>query len=318
LHKINSLSLDIQTPNPLLSPCVDLIELGDRINMFWLLVCFDRVGSLILALPETITDKEVSTLWPCPSAYYEDGRVFLQPAGSVEMLDVPESLSHTGEDSFVALRQKAVMLLSRTSALSARAKLGSSDDMALRNEVFVTCQSNLAFANSLPDFHFREGDAVDLDAAKSLLAVAFVSAYAAVVQAYGIIAQTEPDAREVQLNAAREAIVIAKEMEQMPRFYVPLLTGWCLAPVHEFLVRERVRLVKLGQSEDAAAVRGNIQLLLRVFKRIGELFPALASVTADVIDRNVEIVRKETVDELIRGNILSPTALCKPAPLCKN
>ncbi|KDQ21261.1 hypothetical protein BOTBODRAFT_61001 [Botryobasidium botryosum FD-172 SS1] len=293
LHKIKSLALDAQTPTPLLSPSIDLIELGDRINMFWLLVCFDRVGSLVLAVPETITDKEISTLWPCPSTFYEDGRAFFQTAGSIRMLDDLESLRQIKDDNFVALRQKAVMLLARTSALSARAKSGDPDDTALKSEIFMNCQSTLAFANSLPVFKVQEGDADDLNSAGSLLSVAFVAAYSAVVQSYGIIAQIDPLAREVQSYAAKEAMIIVRSLDQMPLFYVPLLIGWCVTPVHEFLVRESLRLTEVGQSEDAAAMKRDIQLLLRIIKRVAELFPAITTIVADVIDRNVELIRKE-------------------------
>ncbi|KDQ21258.1 hypothetical protein BOTBODRAFT_196950 [Botryobasidium botryosum FD-172 SS1] len=56
LHAIDSLSLDRQAHNPLLPPCADLVELGDRINTFWFLFSVDRAGSLLAAVPETISD----------------------------------------------------------------------------------------------------------------------------------------------------------------------------------------------------------------------------------------------------------------------
>jgi len=263
--------------------------------MFWSLVCIDRASSLVLALPETIADREISTLWPCPPAYYEDGRAFLQSNGSVETLDDLASLSRAREDNMLTLYQKAFLLLFRTSILSARAKLGDPNDMTLRHEVFMTCQATSAFANSLPEFRVQETDGEDPDVAKSTLVMAFTAAYSAVIQAHGIIPQSDPAVLEEQLQAAKRAMEIAKEVEGMHTFHIPACIAWALTPAHEFLVRERVRLVKLGRMEDAEAIQRDIQLFLRVIKRLETIFPSALTIAADVIDRNVEVVRTETV-----------------------
>ncbi|KDQ13692.1 hypothetical protein BOTBODRAFT_365219 [Botryobasidium botryosum FD-172 SS1] len=292
LHQIGSLSLDAQVPSALLFPCLELAELGDRITIFWELVCFDRVGSIFLDVPATIADKEVTTLWPCPSTYYEDGRAYTQTTGSIQMLNDPKRLRLARGDSFVALRQKAVILLARTTSLSARVKSGDPEDTALMGEISLNCQCTQAFVESLPAFHVQEGEAEDLDAARALLSVAFVSAYSAVIQAYGMAPKIDYAARDVQSDAAKRAIVIVKEIDLMPRCYVPLLIGWSLLPVHEVLVRQHVRATALGQ-EDARAIQGDIQLVLRVVERIGELFPAIATATADIMTQNTEAVKVE-------------------------
>jgi len=58
LHTIDSLDLNTQATSSLLDPAVDLIELGDRINMFWMLFGVDRVASpLAGAIPRGPLDE---------------------------------------------------------------------------------------------------------------------------------------------------------------------------------------------------------------------------------------------------------------------
>ncbi|KDQ21262.1 hypothetical protein BOTBODRAFT_61002 [Botryobasidium botryosum FD-172 SS1] len=293
LHQISSLSLEAQAPSALLSPCSDLVELGDRIILFWKLMCFDRAVSILLDVPSTITDKEVTTFWPCPPTYYEDGRAYFQAADSIQVINDPELLRLTRGDNFLTLRQKAVILLAQTTSLSVRVKSGDPDDAALMDEVFLNCRCTLAFAESLPTFHVQEGEAEDLDAARALLSAAFVAAYSAVIQAYGMVAEADHAARDVQSDAAKRAIVIVKKIDLMPRYYVPLLIGWSLFPVHDVLVRQHVQAVAMGHEEDAKAIQDDIELILRVVERMGELFPAVATAAADVMTRNTDAVKTE-------------------------
>lgn len=48
LNKINSIELNLQPMQSLLVPPTDLIELGDRINLFWMLSRIDRVATLLI------------------------------------------------------------------------------------------------------------------------------------------------------------------------------------------------------------------------------------------------------------------------------
>jgi len=72
LNTITSLDLNAQNTTSLIDPAVDLVELGDRINMFWTVFSVERTGAIFSGIACRPTDKEISTIWPCPSDYYED------------------------------------------------------------------------------------------------------------------------------------------------------------------------------------------------------------------------------------------------------
>ncbi|KDQ09325.1 hypothetical protein BOTBODRAFT_527589 [Botryobasidium botryosum FD-172 SS1] len=75
LHKIRSLDLDSQGVPSLINPALDLIELGDRINLFWMILSVDRMKSLLCeAVPCGPRDEDITTLLPRPSEYYEPTR----------------------------------------------------------------------------------------------------------------------------------------------------------------------------------------------------------------------------------------------------
>lgn len=57
LNSIKSLNLNDQDTTSMLRPAADLIELGDRINTFWMLFDVDRSGSLLTGVPPGITDE---------------------------------------------------------------------------------------------------------------------------------------------------------------------------------------------------------------------------------------------------------------------
>ncbi|KDQ20916.1 hypothetical protein BOTBODRAFT_183617 [Botryobasidium botryosum FD-172 SS1] len=304
LHKIESLDLDAQAPSRLLPPCADLVELGDRINLFWSLMCIDRTSSSVMGLPVTIPIREASTLWPCPPAYYEDGRALREPGGSVEHLDDLVALSRARDDNVLTIFQKSYLLLFRTSILSARAKLGDQKDSNLTQEALRMCQVTAIFAKSLPEFGVPEGHGEDPLAARSILVMAYTAAYSAVIKACGIIPQNNPIILKEQVQAAKKAMAIAREVEDMPDYLIPASVAWCLTPTHEFLVREKVRLSKLGRTQEAQATQADIQLFLRVVKKLEAVFPAALTVAAEVIDRNVEAVCTEAastpVGELLK------------------
>lgn len=57
LHTIESLDLTAYTTNSMLRPAADLVELGDRINLFWTLFDVDRGGSLLSGVPPALEDE---------------------------------------------------------------------------------------------------------------------------------------------------------------------------------------------------------------------------------------------------------------------
>ncbi|KDQ11069.1 hypothetical protein BOTBODRAFT_465038 [Botryobasidium botryosum FD-172 SS1] len=84
LHEITS--LETATTGSLLSPARDLVEVGERINLFWMLYANDRAGSMLNRLPVAMPDKIIKTMYPYPLVYYETVVVYSAPLERLEAL----------------------------------------------------------------------------------------------------------------------------------------------------------------------------------------------------------------------------------------
>jgi len=289
-HNIDSVSLD--TKFYLVPPCADLIELGDRINTFWTLLCGDRAGSLVSGHPETIADDKITTVWPCPSQDYESGEYLLQPTGTLtSMYDPDLTLIPAEKNNYLALRTMGIVLLHRTSILSARVKSVNFVDDSLRRDIFCASRAASNLADTLPTFSVQGQGCDDPDAIRSILAPAFIAAHAAVIQIYGVLADDKLAAHARQVQAASAAMAIVKELRTVQYSYIPILFGWALTPVHDFLIREKMERTLLGDEEGATALQEEITVLIHTLKRVDELFPKPAIVQVEILAKNAALLR---------------------------
>jgi len=90
-----------------------------------------------------------------------------------------------------------------------------------------------------------------------------------------------------QLKAARAAMVTVKNMRTIPNSYMPLLLGWSLTPVHEFLAREKSKLARLGDQEGKKTLQEDIRILFSMTNRVDELYPQIVMTHADTFDIDV-------------------------------
>ncbi|KAG9017497.1 hypothetical protein FRB90_001090 [Tulasnella sp. 427] len=101
---------------PLLPPPIDAVDVGERINLFWMIVLVDHSASLITGLPTSFDFDNIQTVWPRAIEDYESGAANADKA-SVESLFDKSSESHTaGLSEMTLLRQtqtKAIVLLER-------------------------------------------------------------------------------------------------------------------------------------------------------------------------------------------------------------
>lgn len=105
---LNSIdSLAISRKLSLIPPCVDLLQLGEKINMFWTLFCLDRVGSLVSGLPCAITDE---ASYPCISVI---SRLF---SSCFDLFNQTENHDFVAL-SFSVLSRRAIFLLTHLGAL---------------------------------------------------------------------------------------------------------------------------------------------------------------------------------------------------------
>ncbi|KDQ21256.1 hypothetical protein BOTBODRAFT_25679 [Botryobasidium botryosum FD-172 SS1] len=302
LNAIDTLSLDSQPPSQLLPPCTDMVELGDRINAFWGLYCVDSAGSLVIGAPAAASEREITTTWPCPWEYYQDGRALQQTHGNLSALyESSKAATWARDDNVYALRAKSIALLARASVLLARAKSNNPDLQTFRTDVIAICRASVNYAGSLPPYEDTSGGGDDPAANRSIRAIAFCAAYSAVIQSYGIFGafamageQMKPEALATQLRAANAAMVVVRDIMSLHYSYMPIYLGWALTPVHEFFIRERERLVERGNQESAEMVCANLSLLLQMFKRLDGVFPKARHVLDEILDHQIRslVVRR--------------------------
>ncbi|KDQ11965.1 hypothetical protein BOTBODRAFT_189468 [Botryobasidium botryosum FD-172 SS1] len=290
LHNISSPSLD--TRFHMIPPCVDAIELGDRISTFWILFVCDRAGSLILGYPNTLADDEITTILPYRLSAYESGDYLHQLVDTIaSMYDPHATLASARINHYGAVAAKSTALLNRAYALAVRVKGASVVSNALQQEIFRTAMASIKLADFLPPFYAQELEYESSIATRSVLAPVYIATHAAVIQILDILPDKNPSHRTRQAQAARDAMAIVKELQDAPFGYIPLLLGWSLTPVHAFLVREEMRYRKSGDKKNAIAVQDEIKMLTGTLSRVKELFPEPGVTQIDILEKNTSALR---------------------------
>ncbi|KDQ08838.1 hypothetical protein BOTBODRAFT_555615 [Botryobasidium botryosum FD-172 SS1] len=103
----------------------DSVELGERINAFWMLYINDRIISIGTGLPNAISDDDIETVWPAPMEAFESHTASDTEAGTIRSLYTPAFRASTAcLESLEALRAMGVALVDRASWVSTHADYG--------------------------------------------------------------------------------------------------------------------------------------------------------------------------------------------------
>lgn len=124
---------------PLLPPPIDGVDVGERINMFWMIVLVDHSASLITGLPTSIDFDNIQTVWPRAIEDYESGAANEDKASVGSLFDKRAEDHAAGLSETTLLRQtqtKAIVLLERVVKFSNWGK--GIDAEQLRSPVFTT------------------------------------------------------------------------------------------------------------------------------------------------------------------------------------
>ncbi|KDQ07265.1 hypothetical protein BOTBODRAFT_613879 [Botryobasidium botryosum FD-172 SS1] len=235
LNTINSLDLSAQTSS-LLKPAADLVELGDRINFFWMLYITDRTGPLLGAgIACGPADDDISTVWPCPSDHYEDGCVCFQHSGTIKTLYDPNSTWLRGFDTPISLRAKGCALLHKASALVARFESCATWDGQLEGEIQVASQAISNFSDYMSIFRYAPSETADPEGVRGILATASTAAHAAVVRIYEITSQPDSGGFARRHIACQNAISAVQDLARLDDSYIPLAAGITLSPIRSFI-----------------------------------------------------------------------------------
>ncbi|KDQ07075.1 hypothetical protein BOTBODRAFT_228868 [Botryobasidium botryosum FD-172 SS1] len=133
---------------------------------------------------------------------------------------------------------------------------------------------------------------MDSEGVQSILATASTAAHSAVVQIYGILAQTDPSAVDRQRSACKNAILTAKEIAGLGAPYFPLALGasllrhfaffciptnlflsqFTLTPVHTFLVGQLAHSI---DQKSTLSIKADIAVIMDTITRLKEYLPEL-------------------------------------------
>ncbi|KAG8801136.1 hypothetical protein FRC16_001195, partial [Serendipita sp. 398] len=107
-------------PNPVLDPPKNTREVGERILLFWRIFDLDRFWSVVCGLQPSLSEDEITTVWPRPLEDYEMGNVNDAEYASVRTLGIKQPTSTMARpDSLNALLSKSITLFERSSRLGA-------------------------------------------------------------------------------------------------------------------------------------------------------------------------------------------------------
>ncbi|KDQ07188.1 hypothetical protein BOTBODRAFT_39020 [Botryobasidium botryosum FD-172 SS1] len=286
LHQIDSCSLEASKASPLLGPPRDLVDLGDRIYLFWGLFCMDRIGSLIANLPSAFSkENEITTMWPCPPEYYSDGR-----AHTCSESSAPFFLRHTSEawssskanNNVHAFRAKSVALLYRTAVLAKGAgdplegmSILSKNPQACKDiisDITVLEKSLSHLAASVEQYRLKctLGNDAPHDA---MLVFSIASIQAAYIHLCSILAEQDNTWYRRRLQAAKKSTTIIKEIlaTGSSSLHVSVCLMWTC--VYEVLALEWSKLGALGDERGVALIQGDIDNLYGALELYAKVFP---------------------------------------------
>ncbi|KAH7107230.1 hypothetical protein BKA62DRAFT_649392 [Auriculariales sp. MPI-PUGE-AT-0066] len=269
----------------ILPPPVDAIELGERINAFWMAFNVDRAWAVATGMPIAFSDNEhirtqIETVWPRSVSDFANGNVFESEYATLKDLfptpqPGPPPKSSARPESLETLRAKAIALFERASRLSA----GLSTSRGV-NESFWVEFRNVEFAihrfsQSLPNVRSpASGSSRDQAAVEQSLAFVHTLTYVATIQLHHVFAYMDATSHDKCLLAAGGALAVLRDLgEADARMLDPILgTAWmCVA---DTLVRELVRLKGMpGNETQASTVSMQLHAIVGAMKQLSEVFP---------------------------------------------
>ncbi|KDQ21633.1 hypothetical protein BOTBODRAFT_26065 [Botryobasidium botryosum FD-172 SS1] len=262
LHEITSL----ETPSrhqALLEPANNLVELGDRINLFWMLYANDRAGSIICRLPVAMPDKFAQTMWPYPSAYYEMNYTGDESQAPLALSPDTRNL----EKNHCSHRAKAFFLLSMAYELASRARALPDNELpdSLLYDIEFAGTQIVKFGRNLPALSelYLSAECVD-ETVFPVNAMAIASHHSAAITLYSLIADRDLTSRQRCLDSARIIVEVLTTVNALSLPCVPSLrTALTISWRSAFNVLSRE--VKL-QFPDADAIRFDLDRLLEAMR----------------------------------------------------
>jgi len=269
LHKIpsrvwkNSGGGDNHPQQALLPHPKDPIELGERINAFWMLFTHDRAAALGTGVPCAILDEDVETPWPAPIEAFATGSVVDPETGGLRALYGP---------SFKALyvRMESIETLKVMGfALHSRAReLASNSAADIRS--FLSINWAIAeYVQALPPIlRLRVFDDFSL-------AFAHMLPCAAAIRIFKARAPVDPVSHQTCMAAAQKALQILHMLDETDMSQSVSMFGLVCKDIYVFLEAEETRLVNAHDLYGAATIRSHRDVILRITVKLRKMFPVV-------------------------------------------
>jgi len=278
LHKITSrieINSDKWTSSAatLLPPPADFIELGERINVFWMVFMIERVFASGNHFTSAFLDEEIETLMPIPMSYYEMPRQILAafPKHTIMSLyDLSSGAASVRHDNLHSITVKSSVLLQRATDLKLRAEAGNmgnsfwEESRALENVI-------LYFAASMPPMPSLDAELTGGIASLSLREVLTIwvkmQTLTALIQLHFVFALDDPVARQKCVSSLEKMVRLARLIEDSDPRYLHAVEV-CLHLTHEFVCSVINRCQEDGDVEGMAEFEPTREYLVHVIKCI--------------------------------------------------
>jgi len=258
LHEITSLDIPSRQ-HSLLEPPNNLAELGERINLFWMLYINDRAASIVYRLPVAMSDKLAQTMWPYPAPYYEVNYI---GGGSDQIPIALDTDARTLEKNHCSYRAKAYFLLSMAYELASRVQAlpdGRLTDSLLHDIGFAGAQIAKS-ACDLPPLPDTVVSAEYIDETVfPVNSLSVVLHHTAAITLYSLVADHDLRLRQWCLDSARTIVEVIARVSTIPLpcvgpLQIALALSW--GPAFAVLARE------LEMNPDADVIRFDLDRLV--------------------------------------------------------
>ncbi|KAF8832107.1 hypothetical protein HHX47_DHR1000886 [Lentinula edodes] len=300
LHKIRALPVGSGNPSvsplqqisvagPLLSPPIDQIEEGERINAFWIVYTLSNcwgvaVGTLSSAVFES-HGSTIDTPWPLDMTDYEQvmlnasraswtyGADFeslltsqeLLPAEHYSVMTVQNFLrqvpsSSVKEFSTMAMFAKASILLDKSANIASLYRSDMNADEASRFGATFSSLNNLIdnFQSSLGFLPLNQHASSSYEFGTIL--TTHTLAYTATIQLHSVFINNNSHSRRKALSAARACVAILRQVDMSVMLHINAVLGSCWTTVCQVFIDEIKRLRRTSTATAGVGIAGGSRL----------------------------------------------------------
>ncbi|KDQ18703.1 hypothetical protein BOTBODRAFT_52641 [Botryobasidium botryosum FD-172 SS1] len=241
----------------------DAIELGERINAFWMLFTHDRAATLGTGLPSAILDEDIETPWPAPIEAFATGSVVDPETGTLRALYGPSFKAlHARAESVNTLRVMGFALQARARDVAANSAADIASFHSINHAIteYVQALPPLSRLQIFDDF---------------MLAFAHMLPCTAAIRIFKARAPVDPISHQTCMAAAQKAMRIMHMLDETDMSQSVSMFGLVCKEMYVFLEGEEARLLNVRDLYGAAAMHSERDTILRIAIKLKKMFPVV-------------------------------------------